>query len=97
MFCVMSCLLAAFSVSVLDNKFQDLNPFSYTCLSVLCNFRSAGCILGELLAHRVLLPGRTEIHQLELIIDMFGSPNDTIWPGFSDLPALQNFSLKKQP
>ncbi|KAH3772083.1 cyclin-dependent kinase 10-like isoform X2 [Dreissena polymorpha] len=58
---------------------------------------SAGCILGELLAHSPLLKGRSEIHQIELIVDMFGTPNDMIWPGFSDLPALQKFSLKKQP
>ncbi|XP_055891794.1 cyclin-dependent kinase 10-like isoform X1 [Biomphalaria glabrata] len=58
---------------------------------------SAGCILGELLAHRPLLPGRSELHQLDLILDMLGTPNDTIWPGFSKLPALENFTLKKQP
>ena len=42
--------------------------------------RSAGCILGELLGHKALLPGNSEIHQLELIVEMFGTPNDTIWP-----------------
>lgn len=60
-------------------------------------FRSAGCILGELLAHKPLLPGNSEIHQIDLIVEMFGTPNDTIWPGFSDLPALKQFNLKKQP
>ncbi|CAL1546922.1 unnamed protein product [Lymnaea stagnalis] len=58
---------------------------------------SSGCIMGELLAHRPLLPGRSELHQLDLILDMLGTPNDTIWPEFSKLPALENFSLKKQP
>jgi len=58
---------------------------------------SAGCILGELLAHRPLLPGRSEIHQIDLILDLLGTPNDAIWPGFSKLPALENFTLKKQP
>lgn len=33
---------------------------------------AAGCILGELLAHKPLLPGRTEIAQLELIVDLLG-------------------------
>lgn len=65
--------------------------------SVGLDMWSAGCILGELLAHKPLLPGRSEIHQIELIVEMFGTPNDTIWPGFSDLPALKKFSLKKQP
>ncbi|ERL88176.1 hypothetical protein D910_05564 [Dendroctonus ponderosae] len=58
---------------------------------------AAGCILGELLGHKPLLPGRTEIQQLELIVDLLGTPSDAIWPGFSNLPALQNFSLKQQP
>lgn len=77
---------------------------------------AAGCILGELLGHKPLLPGRSEIQQLELIVDLLGkktvdclfytlklmmsflgTPSDAIWPGFSNLPALQNYSLKQQP
>ncbi|KAJ8949957.1 hypothetical protein NQ318_002364 [Aromia moschata] len=58
---------------------------------------AAGCILGELLGHKPLLPGRSEIQQLELIVDLLGTPSDAIWPGFSELPALQNYSLKQQP
>ena len=46
----------------------------------LLYLRAAGCILGELLAHKPLLPGRSEIAQIELIIEMFGTPNDQIWP-----------------
>lgn len=26
-----------------------------------------------------------------------GTPSDAIWPGFSELPALENYSLKQQP
>ncbi|XP_043223983.1 cyclin-dependent kinase 10-like [Amphibalanus amphitrite] len=58
---------------------------------------AAGCILGELLGHKPLLPGRSEIHQLELIIALLGTPNDHIWPGYSQLAALENFTLKHQP
>lgn len=58
---------------------------------------SAGCILGELLAHKPLLPGRSEINQLELIIDLLGTPNQQIWPEFGTLPALKEFTLKAQP
>jgi len=58
---------------------------------------SAGCILGELLDHKPLLPGRSEIHQIDLILDLLGTPNDGIWPGFSKLPSLENFTLRKQP
>merc|ERR1719397_259582 len=58
---------------------------------------SGGCILGELLAHKPLLPGKSEINQIELVIDLLGTPNDNIWPAFSSLPALQEFTLKQQP
>jgi len=58
---------------------------------------SAGCILGELLAHKPLLQGKSEIHQLELIVDLLGTPSDSIWPEFSSLPAVQEFRLKTQP
>lgn len=47
--------------------------------------------------HRPLLPGRSEISQLELIVDLLGTPSDAIWPEYSSLPALQNITLKVQP
>ncbi|RWS31549.1 protein kinase-like protein [Leptotrombidium deliense] len=58
---------------------------------------AAGCIFGELLLKKPLLPGRTEIHQIDLIINFLGTPNDKIWPEFSKLPIVENFSLKEQP
>lgn len=58
---------------------------------------SAGCILGELLGHKPLMPGRSDLQQVELILELLGTPNDTIWPGFSKLPAFEKFTLKKQP
>ncbi|GAB0096257.1 cyclin-dependent kinase 10 [Sergentomyia squamirostris] len=58
---------------------------------------AVGCILGELLGHKPLLPGTTEIGQLELIVELLGTPSDSIWPEFSSLPAVQNFTLKQQP
>lgn len=33
---------------------------------------AAGCILGELLLHKPLLPGKSEIDQINLIIDLLG-------------------------
>lgn len=58
---------------------------------------AVGCILGELLGHKPLLPGTTEVSQLELIIDLLGTPSEAIWPEFSKLPAIKNFTLKHQP
>lgn len=41
---------------------------------------SAACILGELLLHKPLLPGRTELNQIDLIVNLLGTPNESIWP-----------------
>lgn len=58
---------------------------------------AAGCILGELLAHRPLMPGKSELHQVELIIDLLGTPTEAIWPGLMELPVLKDWKLKRQP
>ncbi|KAI4878881.1 hypothetical protein NFI96_001991 [Prochilodus magdalenae] len=59
--------------------------------------RAVGCILAELLAHKPLLPGSSEIQQLDLIVQLLGTPNENIWPGFSRLPLVGQYSLRKQP
>ncbi|XP_008561664.1 PREDICTED: cyclin-dependent kinase 10 isoform X3 [Galeopterus variegatus] len=56
-----------------------------------------GCILAELLAHKPLLPGTSEIHQIDLIVQLLGTPSENIWPGFSKLPLVGQYSLRKQP
>jgi cyclin-dependent kinase 10 len=53
--------------------------------------------VGELLLHKPLMEGTSEINQLNLIVDLLGTPNDDIWPGFSALPAMRNIRLKEQP
>lgn len=58
---------------------------------------AVGCILGELLAHKPLLPGTSEISQIDLIVDLLGTPSESIWPGFKELPACKNFTLRHQP
>ena len=52
--------------------------------------------MGELLAHKPLFPGRSEINQLDLIIDLLGTPNARIWPEIDTLPLLKEFTLKIQ-
>lgn len=42
--------------------------------------RAVGCVLAELLAHKPLLPGTSEIHQIDLIVQLLGTPNENIWP-----------------
>lgn len=58
---------------------------------------SIGCIMGELLLHRPLLPGSTEVEQLRLIINLLGTPNEAIWPGYRDLPDAKLISQYFQP
>ncbi|KAJ3080443.1 Cyclin-dependent kinase 10 [Quaeritorhiza haematococci] len=58
---------------------------------------AVGCIFGELLRSQPLLPGKTERMQIDLIIDLLGTPNSRIWPSFSTLPLSQSIHLKSQP
>lgn len=58
--------------------------------------RSAGCIFGEFLQHRPLLPGNTEQDQLDLIVKLLGTPNEKIWPGFKNLPLARTLVLPKE-
>lgn len=52
--------------------------------------------MGELLQHRPLLPGTTEQTQLNLIVKLLGTPNEHIWPGFTQLPLGKALLLPKQ-
>ena len=58
---------------------------------------SSGCIFGELLNHKPLMPGKSEADQIEHIVNLLGIPNDRIWPGFSKLPLVKKMSLPSQP
>ena len=57
---------------------------------------ACGCIMGELLGHRPLMPGRNEAGQLELMFELLGTPNDVIWPG-SAHPPLPSCSPPQDP
>jgi cyclin-dependent kinase 12/13 len=46
---------------------------------------SVGCLLAELLTKRPLFPGKDESNQIDLIFRVCGSPNETVWPGWSQL------------
>uniref|UniRef100_A0A165ZQU2 cyclin-dependent kinase n=1 Tax=Daucus carota subsp. sativus TaxID=79200 RepID=A0A165ZQU2_DAUCS len=57
---------------------------------------SVGCIMAELLLNRPLFNGDTEINQIDKIFRMLGTPNETSWPGFSELPKAK-VRFVKQP
>eukprot|EP01113_Clastostelium_recurvatum_P022403 TRINITY_DN2671_c0_g1_i2.p1 TRINITY_DN2671_c0_g1~~TRINITY_DN2671_c0_g1_i2.p1 ORF type:complete len:305 (+),score=71.09 TRINITY_DN2671_c0_g1_i2:177-1091(+) len=50
---------------------------------------SIGCIFAELLTRDPLFPGDSEIDQLYRIFRSLGTPNETVWPGVSELPDYQ--------
>ncbi|CAN0173896.1 unnamed protein product [Phaeothamnion confervicola] len=46
----------------------------------------AGVILGEMLAHRPLFPGRSDIDQIVRVFSALGTPTAESWPGAAALP-----------
>ncbi|KAK4753623.1 hypothetical protein SAY87_001727 [Trapa incisa] len=50
---------------------------------------SLGCIMAELLSKEPLFNGKAEFDQLDKIFKTLGTPNETIWPGFSKLPGVK--------
>ncbi|CAO3624431.1 unnamed protein product [Mucor hiemalis] len=58
---------------------------------------SVGCIFAELLNNEALLPGRSEIDQLDRIFKLLGSPTEEIWPGYLELPHAKNIAPVYQP
>ncbi|KAI0207715.1 Cyclin-dependent kinase 2 [Lamellibrachia satsuma] len=47
---------------------------------------SIGCIFAEMITKRALFPGDSEIDQLFRIFRTLGTPDDSSWPGVSQLP-----------
>lgn len=45
---------------------------------------SIGCIFGELFMLEPMFAGRSDISQLLGIFQILGTPNDEVWPGFSE-------------
>lgn len=46
-----------------------------------------GCIFGEFFKRRVIIPGESDLDQLQLIFKLVGSPNDENMPGYARLPV----------
>ncbi|GAA5985366.1 hypothetical protein JCM11641_006378 [Rhodosporidiobolus odoratus] len=60
--------------------------FGATVYGEAVDMWSAGCIFLELFARRPVFQGQDEIHQLEVIFRVTGTPNVKFWPGLHDLP-----------
>ncbi|XP_021746542.1 cyclin-dependent kinase G-2-like [Chenopodium quinoa] len=57
---------------------------------------SLGCIMAELLSKEPLFNGKSEFDQLDKIFRILGTPNETIWRGFSKLPGVKVNFVKHQ-
>ena len=47
---------------------------------------SFGCIHAELLLSTPLFPGKNDFHQISMISDLLGTPNEHNWPEFAAMP-----------
>lgn len=47
------------------------------------------CVLGEMFMRKPILPGTTDIDQLEKIWALCGTPNQHTWPNYDDLPGCE--------
>lgn len=52
--------------------------------------------MGELLKHKPLLPGNTELRQIEMIVSLLGTPHEGIWQGFNSLPLVKGGLIRLQ-
>ncbi|XP_059302502.1 cyclin-dependent kinase G-2-like [Lycium ferocissimum] len=67
-----------------------------TQYSTAIDMWSTGCIMAEMMSVDPLFNGKTEAHQIDKIFRILGTPNETIWPGFSVLPRANKFKFSKQ-
>jgi len=56
---------------------------------------SVGCIFAEFLTGEPLMAGKGELDQLDKIFKLLGTPNEDVWPGFSQLPQARSFKFQK--
>lgn len=55
---------------------------------------SVGCIFAEMFLGDPIFPGEGEADQMSKIFTAMGLPNDSIWPGFADLPNWSKVSKR---
>ncbi|XP_037973667.2 cyclin-dependent kinase 11B [Plutella xylostella] len=54
---------------------------------------SVGCIFAEFITMNPLFPGKSEVDQLNRIFKDLGTPSESIWRGYSALPAVQKMTF----
>ncbi|XP_049867309.1 cyclin-dependent kinase 11B isoform X2 [Pectinophora gossypiella] len=58
---------------------------------------SVGCIFAEFISMHPLFPGKSEVDQLNRIFKDLGTPSEAVWPGYSELPAVQKMTFAEHP
>ncbi|XP_065911299.1 cyclin-dependent kinase 20-like [Dysidea avara] len=58
---------------------------------------AVGCIFGELLNNSPLFPGESDIEQLYCVLRVLGTPNETVWPGVTELPDYNKIMFSEMP
>ncbi|KAK2172916.1 hypothetical protein NP493_918g00000 [Ridgeia piscesae] len=58
---------------------------------------SVGAIFAEFLTRKPLFPGKSEIDELNRIFKELGTPNEDIWVGVSQLPAMKKCTFTEYP
>ncbi|KAH9477512.1 putative cyclin-dependent kinase 9 [Psilocybe cubensis] len=57
-----------------------------------------GCVLGEMFTRRPILPGTSDLDQLEKIWNLCGAPNQHNWPNYDLLPGCEGVTrFNSQP
>jgi serine/threonine-protein kinase BUR1 len=54
------------------------------------------CVLGEMFLRHPILPGNSDLDQLEKIWQMCGTPNQHTWPNFDTLPGCEGVKHHNQ-
>jgi hypothetical protein len=65
--------------------------------SCLSRTNMSSCVFAEMLVGKPILAGESDPHQLELIWDMMGSPNDDVMPGWKQLPGGEHLNPRPRP
>ncbi|KAJ9067488.1 serine/threonine protein kinase, CMGC, CDC2/CDK sub [Entomophthora muscae] len=56
-----------------------------------------GCVFGQILQSKPLIPGKNDIEQLDLIFKLCGSPNAESFPGYNELPNSDTITFNSYP
>lgn len=70
--------------------------FGETVYGAEVDMWSAGCIFLELFTRRPVFQGQDEIHQLDVIYKIMGTPSEAAWPQLKSLPWYELVKPKKE-